>query len=238
MIGNIGHDPSSASYIQDAACRFVFLHKKNITDFSSLILLMSSVFFICSNVNIYNADSNSTITSLSANQTCITIFNTIELNMLQVADILTISEILQFIMFAIVIRVLRKRAENLQKKADVNVCTVTDYSVMIEGLPKVADQKELVQFFSNLYPLDKPDWRGRPPLSGALPVENISNTGQGLYKGTWVAELYIFRKMGAFIHEFKNKAPLTTKLLRSRAMIKMYSEGTKHTGGFNERKRK
>jgi hypothetical protein len=44
--------------------------------------------------------------------------------------------------------------------------------------------------------------------------------------------------MGAFIHAFKDKEKLSQKLLRSRAMIKMYSEGTKHIGGHNEKKRK
>ncbi len=204
MIGNIGFDPNSNSYIEDAACSYVDITNK---------------------------------TFLRANETCVNVFGN-ELDMLQVADVLTVSEIIQFILIVVTTILLSRRAFALQQKADVNVCTVTDYAVMIEGLPKVTDHSELVHFFSGLYPLDKPDWRGRPPVSGAVPVSNILNTGDKVYLNTWVAELFVFRKMGAFIHAFMNKQVLTTKLLRARAMIKMYSEGTKHAGGHNESKRK
>jgi hypothetical protein len=94
-----------------------------------------------------------------------------------VADYLTISEVLQCLMTAGVVWLLARRTVNLSAKADVNVCTVTDYSVVVTGLPTVSDHQDLLQFFSKLYPLDRPDWRGRPPVSAALPVESSLNTG-------------------------------------------------------------
>lgn len=206
MIGNIGHDIRSSTYLEDAACDFVDI-------------------------------SNRTSKFLLANETCINVFGN-ELDMLQVAGYLTVSEVLQCLMMAFVVWLLRRRTTILSAKADINVCTVTDYSVVVSGLPAVTDHQELLTFFSDLYPLDKADWRGRPPVSGALPVENVMNTNNNRYLGTWVAELFIFHKMGAFIHAFKDKEKLTEKLLRSRAMIKMYSEGTKHIGGHNEKLRR
>ncbi len=205
MIGNIGYNERSSTYVQDAACDYVDL-------------------------------TNRTNHYLLANETCIKIFGN-ELDMLQVADYLTVSEVLQCIMTVFVVWLLARRTVILSAKADVNVCTVTDYSVVVTGLPTVSDHKELLNFFNDLYPLDKVDWRQRPPVSGALPVDSVLNTGNPVYLGTWISELFIFHKMGAFIHAFKAKEKLTNKLLRSRAMIKMYSEGTKHMGGHHEKKR-
>jgi hypothetical protein len=188
----------------------------------------------CSSVTV---PTDTTGFTLYANQTCIDVMG-IEVTMAQVADIITASEVLQFIMFIIVIFHLSRRTTQLHTKADVNLCTVTDFAVVVEGLPKVVRHEELLKFFSDLYPLDKPDWKERPPVSGCSPVENIDNTGNPVYRGTWIAELQIFHKMGAFIQAFKEKQALTHKLLRSRAMIKMYSNGTPRPSGPNERKRR
>lgn len=188
----------------------------------------------CSSVVMPNITDGLT---LFANQTCIDVFG-VEVTMAQVADIITISEILQFLMFIIVVFHLSRRTTQLHTKADVNICTITDFAVVVEGLPQVVRHDELLKFFSELYPLDKPDWKERPPVSGCATVENVENTGNPVYRGTWIAELQIFHKMGAFIQAFKEKQALTQKLLRSRAMIKMYSTGTCRPSGPNESRRK
>merc|ERR1711871_275950 len=87
------------------------------------------------------------------------------------------------------------------------------------------------------YPLDVPDWRQRPPLDGAAPVDNVHNSGRAsLYKGTWVAECTIHRKIGSYINAFMRKRKVTEELYRQRAKFKMYKEGTSHKHGADSKK--
>merc|ERR1711871_656247 len=89
------------------------------------------------------------------------------------------------------------------------------------------------------YPLDVPDWRQRPPLDGAAPVDNVHNSGRAsLYKGTWVAECTIHRKIGSYINAFMRKRKVTEELYRQRAKFKMYKEGTSHKDGSNKKEHK
>lgn len=88
-----------------------------------------------------------------------------------------------------------------------------------------------MQHFSELYPLDKNDWRGRPGVLACHPVDNVSLTGNSIYLNTWVSECVLHKRIGGFLAAFKNKQHLTDKLYHYRALMKMYSENTPHQDG-------
>ena len=168
--------------------------------------------------------------SANANMTCITVLNT-EFTLLEVANILTVAEFAQIVCFLLVIVYLANRTRRVSTKLDQRTCTISDYSVMVEGIPADTTVEQLVEHFSRLYPLDKPDWRGRPPVRDATPVVSCYNTNNQIYKGTWIAEAIIFRKIGSLIRAFKEKHHLMEQLLHWRAKMKMYNFDTVHQGG-------
>ena len=194
--GNLGYNPESATYNEDAAC----VH--------------------------------------TVNTTCIHLPGDVELTLSEASSILTLCEFLQIICFFSVVWALGHRTKGMKKEASRATCAVSDYSLMVRNIPTDITEKELIDHFSSLYPLDVPDWRKRPPLDGAAPVDNVLNTGHAsLYRGTWVAECTIHRKIGSYINAFNNKRKVTEELYRQRAKYKMYKEGTSHKGGANNKKK-
>ena len=194
--GNLGYNPESATYNEDAAC----VH--------------------------------------TVNTTCIHLPGDVELTLSEASSILTACEFLQIICFFSVVWVLGHRTRVMKKEASRATCAVSDYALMVRNIPTDITEKELIDHFSSLYPLDVPDWRKRPPLDGAAPVDNVLNTGHAsLYRGTWVAECTIHRKIGSYINAFNNKRKVTEELYRQRAKYKMYKEGTSHKGGANNKKK-
>ena len=160
----------------------------------------------------------------------------IEFTMANVATILCTCEVLQVVIFLIAIRVLKKRCASLREKSDARSCTISAYSIMVQGIPKNATVEEITQFFSDLYPLDKPDWRGRPVLDGAQPLQHCDNTGKSFYVGSWVAETVIYQKLSSLISKFKAKQSVMKNLQRARAKMKMYNDDTSHADGPNPRR--
>ena len=76
-------------------------------------------------------------------------------------------------------------------------------------------------------------------MEGAAPVDNVQNSGRAsLYRGTWIAECTIHRKIGSYINAYMKKKEVTEELYRQRAKFKMYKEGTTHKQGPNEIKHK
>mmetsp|Transcript_15197 Transcript_15197/g.22859 ORF Transcript_15197/g.22859 Transcript_15197/m.22859 type:complete len:1310 (+) Transcript_15197:270-4199(+) len=166
---------------------------------------------------------------------CVEVF-TLEFTLVEVANILMVCEFLQILIFLLAINFLEKRHARMKARADGRTCSLSDYSVMVENIPPDTTVEQLVEHFSNLYPLDKPDWKNRPPLDQAEPVKHVSNTGVSCHKGTWVAEATVFKKIGSMIRAFKDKQKYMDDLLRCRARMKMYNTDTCHADGPNPRK--
>ncbi|CAM9640062.1 unnamed protein product, partial [Sphacelaria rigidula] len=110
------------------------------------------------------------------------------------------------------------------QQVDANKVTATDYAVYIQGLPKTAGRKEIGQFFSDLYQLESPDWKGRPPYAAAQPVFSSDNTEDKWYLGKWVAEVCVAREVGRELKAYKDKRDTVLELRRKRAEAKMYNE--------------
>lgn len=155
----------------------------------------------------------------------------IEFTFVEIANILTICEVIQVIIFFIGVLYLSRAHKRIKSKLDGRTCSVTDYSVMVENIPPNTTEIELIQHFSNLYPLDRPDWKGRPAVDSAEPVRSCGNSGFAHHLDTWVAEVTIFKKIGSMIRSFKSKQKLTEDLLRQRALMKMYNTDTSHANG-------
>ena len=61
-----------------------------------------------------------------------------------------------------------------------------------------------MKHFSDLYALDKRDWRGRPVVEDAVPVDNCANSGGNkIHMHTWVADCILHKGIGGFISSFK-----------------------------------
>lgn len=155
----------------------------------------------------------------------------IEFTYVEIANILTICEIIQVFIFFLGVIYLSRATHRMKSKLDGRTCSVTDYSIMVENIPPDTKEIDLIKHFSSLYPLDRPDWKGRPAVDSAEPVRNCANSGFGYHMDTWVAEATIFKKIGSIIRSFKNKQKLTEDLLRQRALMKMYNTDTCHAHG-------
>ncbi len=103
-------------------------------------------------------------------------------------------------------------------------------------IPVDISPEQLIAHFSNLYPLDKPDWKNRPAVLGARPVIDTSNSGNSFCKDTWVAECVIHKRIGGFLRTFKQQQHKMSDLYHARAEMKMYAENTPHASGPNLRK--
>lgn len=115
------------------------------------------------------------INRVNTSTTCVHLFDNIELTTSQVGIILTLSEILQFVVFMTAVYYLNYRLQTLQRvmhKEDTSVC---DYSVMVRGLPRNCSLDEVLVHFSTVYALNTVDWANRPPVLGAQTVQNVSD---------------------------------------------------------------
>lgn len=168
----------------------------------------------------------------SEGQVCTDIMG-VEFTLANVATILCTCEVLQVLIFLAATRWLNKRCVGLREKSDSRSCTISDYSVMVENIPKTATSQEITKFFSDLYPLDRPDWQGRPELDGAQPLQHCDNTGKPYYAGSWVAETVIYQTISKLISAFKAKQSILKNLQRARAKMKMYAPDTSHAYGPN-----
>lgn len=170
------------------------------------------------------------------NETCLQLPQGQEISLSAVGSILTLMELLQCLVFFFTIWHLKNRLKSVVNELSKDVTTVTDYSIMIRNIPPGTTEKELIEHFSNLYPLDRPDWKGRPGLTGATPVQEVDNTHESRYIGTWVAECFLMRKIGKLLNSFLAQDQVTVKLRRSRAEAKMWAPDTCHAKGPNNKK--
>ena len=59
----------------------------------------------------------------------------------------------------------KHRIRTIDRETGFQTTTTADYAVEVHGnMPKDATEEELIAHFSDLYALDKPDFRNRPPF--------------------------------------------------------------------------
>jgi len=153
----------------------------------------------------------------------------------EAAGLLTLFEVLQVLAFFCFVLHFRRRvmemvAERRAKDAASSV-KPSDYTVVVRGVPHGTTEEELVDFFSQLYPLDVPDWKQRPAVADARPVESTDHHGVPFYKGTWVAECSIYYSKAHFLQFYKEQHRFMKRLFRHRARMKMFDEKTPHANG-------
>ena len=158
----------------------------------------------------------------------------IEIGMVEVSYTLMVTEILHCIIFLFTLRALHLKVKHwrvLKDEGDRGEVTLGDYAAVIRDIPRDTSTIEIINHFNNLYPLDKPDWRGRPPLYQAEAVKHCDFTQQQETVGTWIAECVVHRKIGHYIRAFREKQYLMEQLYRHRAEMKMYSNDTPNARG-------
>lgn len=109
----------------------------------------------------------------NTSDTCIRIMNNYEFVLVNAASILTACEIIQICIFFCTIYHLSRLIGTFEEKMGRLITSVTDYSVMVSGIPKDSTVAQVITHFSNLYALDKPDWANRRGLEGARPVQHV-----------------------------------------------------------------
>lgn len=166
---------------------------------------------------------------------CVSVFS-VEFSLQAVVNIIAICEILQILVFLLGVRYLRRKLGTVRGSLGTRTCHISDYSVKVENVPPDTSLEQLVAHFSSLYALDRKDWKGRPILDEAETVKVVHNSGNLLFKDTWVADATIFSRIGSMVRAFKSKRQLMENLLRYRAQMKMYSDGTCHANGPNPTK--
>ena len=159
-----------------------------------------------------------------------------EYSLLYAAQILTALEFLQDLIFLIAVAWLSRKVYNSKLTRSSLNFSAADYSIIVTNLAADTTEIDLIKHFSNLYRLDDKDWKGRLKVEETVPVSNSENSGNPIFEGTWVAECIVHKKVGQFISSFKGKENLTKDLYLHRATMKMYSEGTSHAKGPNQKK--
>lgn len=154
----------------------------------------------------------------------------------EISGVLSICEVIQIFAFFCFAWHLQRKVYALREIREVSTTAVSDYSIIVRNLPKDATKMQVIAHFNGLYPLDKPDWQGRPALVGARPVENDDNSHEPILVGSWIADCVLHKAIGPFIKVFRTQQDMMLKFFRSRAQMKAYGEDTPHSGGQNKRR--
>ena len=154
-----------------------------------------------------------------------------EISVKEASNVLTAMEFLSVFVFFVSVFHLHRRVFSVTGKTSKSQVSISDYAVEVHNIPPDCSDLQILKHFSDLYALDRVDWRGRPPLEGAEVVSDIGNTNEPMHLDTWVAECVLHKGIGHFIASFKDKQHLMEKLYRARARMKMYAENSPHTGG-------
>jgi hypothetical protein len=179
----------------------------------------------------YKADSTCLHQPSSYNGTCISVLGG-EVKLADAQTVMSTLEFLQIAVFFIFIFRLSRRSSIILKHEEED-CKIGDYSVMCRRLPRDTTVADLRRHFDSLYPLDKPDWAKRRPIKHTRVVQKCENSGESSFIGTWVADCVVFSAIGKGLSAFKLHQDWTVDLLRSRAMVNMYSHDTCHSAGPN-----
>jgi hypothetical protein len=174
--------------------------------------------------------SRCTSGSYAYNETCIH-YGDSEISVTDAANVMTAMEFIQIFVFLFGILYLQQKVYSVSGRAAKTQTSISDYTVEVHNIPADTKDWQILQHFSDLYALDKPDYKYRPAVDGAHPVVDCDNTGNAMHCGTWVAECTLHKGIGPFISSFKDKQYLMEKLYRCRAKMKMYAENSPHEGG-------
>lgn len=179
----------------------------------------------------FKSDSTCLHQTSSYNGTCISVLGG-EVKLADAQTVMSTLEFLQIVVFFIFIFRLSRRSSLILKHEEED-CKIGDYSVMCRRLPKDTTVEDLRRHFDSLYPLDKPDWAKRQQIKHTRVVQKCENSGDSSFIGTWVADCVVFSAIGKGLSAFKLHQDWTIDLLRSRAMVNMYSHDTCHRAGPN-----
>lgn len=172
----------------------------------------------------------------TTNQTCITV-NGSEYTMESVSMVITALEILQILVFFIMIVHIKRRFKKIiTSHQDSGVPSITDYAVHVTNIPKDTTVAEIIEHFSGLYQLETKDWRGRLPVEDAAPVDSVGYSGSEIHVGTWVAECTVCSKMGKVVDYLHKRKEIMKELYDARARMKMYGPKTPHVKGYDASK--
>lgn len=171
----------------------------------------------------------------SLNETCLSVYDK-ELTISVASNILTAMEFVQCLLFFLFVWYLSRTTRSLCKSKELVDLTASSYTVMVTGLSCETTAEHVINHFSSLYPLDKPDWKHRPPILDAQPVKSSQFSGNPAVSESWVAECTIHKRIGYFLSYFRKEKYIMDNLYRCRALMKMYSENTPHSSGPNPRK--
>ena len=147
---------------------------------------------------------------------------------------------------------MQHRIRTIDRETGFQTTTTADYAVEVHGnMPKDATEEELIAHFSDLYALDKPDFRNRPPFEAkhknhcsvqseglVNPVQNISHITDGgsKYMGKWVAEVSLYRNDGNALMKYLKLSGIQEKIRHFRGVVKKHSEDTPYVKGADAKK--
>ena len=184
----------------------------------------------------YKSDSACSYAPRGYRGTCIKVSG-IEIRSTDADLLMAFMEFAQIVVFFLFIYRLSRRTLKIYRGENHHDCSVVDYAVMCRRLPKDTTAAQLTKHFNSLYPLNDVDWQNRRPVARTRPVENCDNTGDKSFVGTWIADSIVFSAIGKGLSAFKLHQNWTVDLLRSRALVSMYSKSTCHKHGPNSIKR-
>lgn len=173
----------------------------------------------------YTTDSRCTSPDLIKYKgTCIHLMDNTEMTLVDASYIIASMEFLQVLIYLIITYILWKDYNYFDDDNRFRKCNISDYTIAIKGIKKSLKftAKELIDHFSDLYSLDKIDWKGRKPVSNAKRVQDISNSQNISLTNTWVADFIIHNNIGSILRKFRREQHLIHKLHRSRAQMKLY----------------
>jgi hypothetical protein len=159
---------------------------------------------------------------IGVNGTCIHIGDS-EIPSLHVSQLMTAFEFLQIVLFFGTIYYLNDSTDKVKESIERSECSASDYTIIVKGIPDDATVNQIVSHFSKAYNLDTQDWKGRPPVRGAYPVNDCVNSDMPQCLNTWIADCVVHTKIGSVIKSFVKQQDLMKNIYHLRAKLKMYA---------------
>ena len=161
--------------------------------------------------------------------------------------IIVVCDIVNTILMVLFLYFTKIRVKWMLSKHNGTACDVSSFAVYVKGLPKDATTEEIVDHFSNIYQLDKPDWdhkgaccgcigfkksrrpedilfpsgkKGEKKLKPVQPGKALNSEVPKLYDGKWAAEVVVVHPMDSFLRVMSKNASKSRHLLLDRARVK------------------
>ena len=182
-----------------------------------------------------------------------------------ISVILSLCDFAYSLLFMLFIWFLKIRIQYVVRCFERDVVSISDYAVMVKGLPRDATVTEIRDHFSRLYNLSTEDWTfpgyccgcvsrkahsrqtedhalrynmmmhealgggevsaGQTALLENGPVEDVSNTRDFSYRGSWVAEVVMAHPNGDLIRRYKEQKARLARIRIVKALMKKYNKG-------------